>query len=148
MKLLASFTALALLTAMLNAQSQICWVTQPAAVVTAPSVSADYQWKKWDQDPTRVYLYKGKAQVGAYDLDRHYYQPLDAKGKWGAQTKPPIEPPCFGVDCDKLPAQEKYTHNGREIPKEQAHALIAGTAFADAAPLQALRKPHASYDPK
>lgn len=113
-----------------------CWAPLPRAAVAAPRPPAPkpvtppalaptpYQWRTFRDDPGRAYLYKGKLQVGGYDLETHQYRPLSADGTWGDPCEPPLAPPCFGLDLSKLPAEEKYTLNGREVPREAALEAI------------------------
>lgn len=106
--------------------------------VTIPPAAEEYRWLRWDQDPTRVYLYKGKKQIGAYDLDEHYYRELlnERTGEWAPNSKPPISPPVFGVDTDKLPRQESYRLNGNEVRKDVAMEVLANGLNDDTSKLR------------
>jgi hypothetical protein len=105
----------------------------PSGVCPKP----DYHWRTWDKDPDRTYLYRGEVQVGGYDLKQHYYMPYDARiDQWGDATKPPIQPPCCGVQWDKISDKPKYTVNGQEVSKGQVEGLITGALADDSGKLR------------
>ncbi|MBX9677510.1 MAG: hypothetical protein K2X38_02020 [Gemmataceae bacterium] len=89
-----------------------------------PAAKAEYRWVQSPEDPQRIYLYQGAAQLGGYDLDRHYYRPLLGEG-WGEACEPPISPPCFGVSADRLAEKPRYSLNGRTVDPNRAYEAVS-----------------------
>lgn len=112
---------------------------QCAAGSCAPPAAAAAQfersWRTRADDPDRLYLFRDKIQLGAYDLVGGYYRAYDdLTGRWGPPSPPPEPPPPrpqqnFGVDASKLSGQEKYTvHDAsgtHEVSKTYAHHRMA-----------------------
>jgi hypothetical protein len=126
--------ALLLLAVPASAQPN-CWGPALAATVVAQPDSL--QWHTWNQDPGRVYLYRGPHQVGAYDLKEHYYRAYDAaQDKWGDVTTPPITPPCFGVNIEKIAPTPRYSVNGKEVSRETANDVLTNGLTDDSKKLR------------
>ena len=72
----------------------------PQILAAASAVLEERRPDRTSLRPTRG---DGAAPVvRAYDTDEHYYRPLldPARETWGERTRPPIPPPCFGVDLE------------------------------------------------
>lgn len=76
-----------------------------------------------------------QRQVGVYEVSRGEYSPL-VNDKWMKPEEPPagagLPPGCAqralptGVMASKIPSGDHVYHNGKEISKEEALALLAG----------------------
>jgi hypothetical protein len=96
----------------------------PVPIIPAPAPKAEYRWIQSPTDPRRIYLYQGAVQLGGYDLDQHYYRPIQGDA-WGEVGEPPIPPPCFGVASDRLAEKPRYTLNGRAVEPNRAYEAMS-----------------------
>ena len=101
-----------------------------------PSQSPRFEWRYWDEDPGRLYLYRNNVQIGGWDIEGRYFRPYDARtGSWGPATPAPTaagqdSAPAlnFGVDTAKIEKHPQYqlTKGGetQEVTAEVAQAAI------------------------
>src|SRR5947209_3196593 len=92
------------------------WGPGQCVSVEAPRQVGDH-WITRQDDPGRIYLYRGVTQIGGYDTVLDYYRPYDSStDTWGDKCPSPTPPPVsrepseprgsanyvFGVDSSKL----------------------------------------------
>ena len=102
----------------------------------------------WHSGNGEYYLYLGGVQVGGYNLTEGYYRAYDAKtDRWSPDTQenPPFPLPVnvghvgdarknYGMLWQGSP-DSRYTHNGKEISKATATALVGGSLTDDSSKL-------------
>lgn len=119
------FVLFCLADALVHAQCPggVCPVPQPAAELPAAGA---YRWTNKPGQPGQLYLLHGNRQVGHYDLQTLTFRPLlnAARGEWGEACDPPYQPPCFGVELDRISNREAHTLNGVEVGKKGVYEAI------------------------
>ena len=113
-----------------------CPEWQPVVKAAVAAQVPRYEWRNAATQPGQTTLYLDGKQVGAFDMREFYFRPYDAKtDAWGDKCKPPIEPPCFGVNHEKI-AVEKYSLNGKEVSQRTAKAAVEDTLEDDSQKLR------------
>lgn len=118
MKLSSLFFAV-LLACTCGACSCPCQAIEPTGSPLAKLPDAEAQgleWKQWEDDPGRYYLYRGRELLGGWDtLGRYWRAYRSSSETWGPVELPPVAPPGdpgeeinFGVDWDKVEREPRY----------------------------------------
>ena len=117
-----------------------CW--PPVIPATVVAQVPQYEWKHFNSDPGRAYLYQAGNQVGAFDLKDFYFRPYNpSKETWGDKCNPPIEPHCFGVNHEKIAVEKRQLSralgesrrvvSGAQVRKPDADRTVSRAQIRD-----------------